>query len=279
MANEDQLGTLRQGVTAWNKWRTENSGPVDLSGADLSKADLSRANLIEADLTDTDLYEADLSRSSLIETTIVRAKLAGCRIYGISAWGLKLDDKTEQRDLVITPSDQPTVTVDDLEIAQFVYLLLHSDKMRRVIDTLTAKAVLILGRFTDERKVVLDAIRDELRKHDYVPLLFDFDKPESRDLRETVSTLARISRFVIADITDAKSIPAELELIVPFLPSVPIIPLILRSDHGYALFGPLMRYPWVIEPYRYVDQAELIASIRDRVIAPAEIKVKECRPP
>jgi hypothetical protein len=31
-----------------------------------------------------------------------------------------------------------------------------------VIDTITSKAVLILGRFTDERKAVLDALREEL---------------------------------------------------------------------------------------------------------------------
>ena len=34
--------------------------------------------------------------------------------------------------------------------------------------------------FTDERKVVLDAIRDELRKRDYVPVLFDFEKPSGQ---------------------------------------------------------------------------------------------------
>jgi hypothetical protein len=32
--------------------------------------------------------------------------------------------------------------------------------------------VLILGRFTDERKEVLDALRDELRKRDYLPIPF-----------------------------------------------------------------------------------------------------------
>ena len=32
------------------------------------------------------------------------------------------------------------------------------------IDTITSKVVLILGRFTEERKKVLDALGDELRK-------------------------------------------------------------------------------------------------------------------
>ena len=37
--------------------------------------------------------------------------------------------------------------------------------------------MLILGRFTPERKAVLDALREELRKRDYLPILFDFDVP------------------------------------------------------------------------------------------------------
>jgi hypothetical protein len=52
---------------------------------------------------------------------------------------------------------------------------------------------------------VLDAIREDLRKRDYIPVLFDFDKPATKDLHETITTLAGMSRFVIADITDAKS--------------------------------------------------------------------------
>jgi hypothetical protein len=45
----------------------------------------------------------------------------------------------------------------------FVYLLLDKERIRNIIDTITGKVVLILGRFTDERKAVLDALRDELR--------------------------------------------------------------------------------------------------------------------
>jgi len=183
----------------------------------------------------------------------------------------------KQRDLVITHSSEPAITVDNLEVAQFIYLLLHNDNIRRVIDTITSKVVLILGRFTPERKAILEAIRDELRSRDYLPVLFDFDKPTNRDLTETISTLAHMARFIIADITNAKSIPAELQCIVPDLPSVPVMPLVLSSDHGYALFEHIRRYDWVLEPYEYESQAELIASIGKKVIGPAEAKVNELR--
>jgi hypothetical protein len=102
------------------------------------------------------------------------ADLTGCRIYGVSAWGVKLDN-AKQQNLIITPANEPQITVDNLEVAQFIYLLLHNEKIRDVIDTITSKATLILGRFTEDRKVVLDAMRDKLRDRGYLPILFDFE--------------------------------------------------------------------------------------------------------
>ncbi|MGB5100486.1 MAG: hypothetical protein WBN94_07815, partial [Methanothrix sp.] len=131
-----------------------------------------------------------------------------------------------QKDLGITFYDEPYFAVDNIELAQFLHLLLHSQKIRDTIDTITLKVVLILGRFTDKRKPILEAIKEKILTHGYLPILFDFKGPERRDTRETISILAHISKFIIADITDARSISAELECIVPQLPSVPIQPLI-----------------------------------------------------
>ena len=106
----------------------------------------------------------------------------------------------KQQNLVITPDGSPVIQVDSLEVAQFIYLLLNNQKLRDVIETVGRKAVLILGRFTSRRKAVLDGVRNELRNKGYVPILFDFEKPENRDFTETVSTLAHMVRFVIADL-------------------------------------------------------------------------------
>jgi len=54
------------------------------------------------------------------------------------------------------------ITVDNLEVAQFLFMLTDNQKVRDILKTITTKTVLILGRFSRKRKLVLDAIRDEL---------------------------------------------------------------------------------------------------------------------
>lgn len=88
-----------------------------------------------------------------------------------------------------------------------------------------------------------------------------------------------MARFIIADITDAKAVPIELKHIVPQLPSVPVQPLIIRSEYEYALFDHIMGFRSVLETYRYENQKELIASLKEKVIEPAEAKVNELRRP
>src|ERR1019366_1730543 len=191
---------------------------ANLAGANLSRARLFNANLIEANLSKANLTMAilsvaNLAGANLIEANLSAANLSGANFTGANLAGASLIEavlgKTGLRktNLRITRPDEPEITVDDLEVAQFIYLLLNNQNIRHVIDTITSKVVLILGRFTPERKPILDAIRDELRKRDYLPVLFDFDKPSNRDITETVSTLAHMAKFVIADITDARSIP------------------------------------------------------------------------
>jgi uncharacterized protein YjbI with pentapeptide repeats len=240
--------------------------------ANLCKATFYGALLSKANLGGADLRAADLRQAALVESDLSDADLTGCRVYGVSAWDLKLEGATQQN-LVITPENEPEITVDDIEVAQFIYLMLHNQKIRDVIDTITSKAVLILGRFTDERKAVLDALREELRKHNYLPILFDFDVPATRDITETISLLARMARFIVADLTDPSSIPKELEAIVPSL-AVPVQPLLEGASRPYSMFKDYWKYDWVLPVYRYEGLGPLLASLAEKVIAPAEGKVR-----
>src|SRR5262249_39818396 len=79
-----------------------------------------------------------------------------------------------------------------------------------VIDTVGRKGVLLLGRFTEGRIAVLERLRQKLRSLGYVPIVFNFDKPETKDFTETVRLLANLSHFAIVDISNPPSAPLEL---------------------------------------------------------------------
>jgi uncharacterized protein YjbI with pentapeptide repeats len=254
-------------------------GRAMLIGANLTRADIRGAHLFAASLVRANLTRADLSGANLREVTMVDTNLEGanltaCSVYGISAWNVNLEGAI-QSNLVITPSGESAIQVDNLEVAQFVYLLLNNKKIRSVIDTITSKVVLILGRFTPDRKIVLEAIRDELRKRDYLPVLFDFEKPTSQTTVETISTLAHMARFVIADLTDAKSVLQELQTVVPLSPSVVVQPLLLASQEEPGMFDFILKFPWVLDTHRYMDQTTLLREFKEEVIDPAEAKAKE----
>jgi uncharacterized protein YjbI with pentapeptide repeats len=274
----DSLGVVFNGVELHGTdfYRANLSG-ADFCNANLSEAYLFSANLSRANLSGAVLNRTDLRHTVLYETDFAGAELLDCMVHGASVWDAKLAT-TKQSNLIISKEHGPLISADSLEVAQFIYILLQNEKIRTVIDAITTKTVLILGRFTQERKAVLDAIRDELRRRDYVPILFDFDQPQHRDLTETISTLAHMARFIIADITDAKSIPQELQAIVPHLPSVAVQPIINAGSYEYALFEHFERYNSVLPVYQYEEQGQLIVSLSERVIKPAEAKVEEMRP-
>jgi uncharacterized protein YjbI with pentapeptide repeats len=266
---------------SWAQLNGANLVEADLRDANLREAGLSGANLNGANLHRTNLHGANLIRASLgsaalVETNLSDAVLTGCHIYGISAWNLKLSEGTKLQDLIITSRGEPAITVDNIEVAQFVYLLLHNEKIRDVIDTVGKKGVLLLGRFTEGRIVVLERLRDELRKRGYLPIVFNFDKPETKDFTETVRLLAGLSKFVIADITNPKSAPLELQATVPEI-MVPFRPIIEEGEEPFAMLRDLWikHRDWVFEPIYYSSVDALITSLDEKIIRPAEARFVE----
>jgi hypothetical protein len=57
---------------------------------------------------------------------------------------------------------------------------------------------------------------------------------------------------------------------VPDLPSVPVQPILLASQHEYGMFERFRRYPWVLPPFVYETQGNLLQILQEKVIAPAE---------
>lgn len=250
------------------------------AGVIMPSAKFCGANLQHADFTGAYLKYgnfkgADLRGSTLIDVDLSFSDISGSKVYGISAWNVNLEGAI-QKDIIITKDGEPTITVDNLAVAQFIYLLLNNEKIRDVIDTIARKVVLILGRFTPKRKAVLNAIREELRKRGYLPVLFDFEHPDTRGLLDTVRTLAHLSRFIIADLTGASSVPMELDTIAPIL-SVPIQPILKKGYKEFSVFEDFRKKnrDVVLAIHQYTDIADLLVNLDNKVIEPAEQKVQE----
>src|SRR5215213_802516 len=192
---------LRTGVSVWNEWRRANPDIVpdlhmaslmnkDLRGADLRGANLEWADLLSSDLSGADLRKANLhgvdARNSkfinaqlqganlygavLIDSDFTAADLTGSCVYGVSAWNVQLDAAIQQS-LVITRPDEPKITVDDLQVAQFIYFILNHANLRTVLNSMTQRGVLILGRFGGGGLDVLYAVADSLREKGYLPII------------------------------------------------------------------------------------------------------------
>ena len=245
-------------------WMAKLSG-AKLGGSYLRDANLNQANLEGADLSDTDLIRVRMTGVNLCGANIQRAK-----IYGLSAWDVKTDGKTKQRELSIAPPGQEhRITVDDIEVAQFINLLVDHKNLRKVITAVANKGVLILGRFNDPpRKAFLEALADVTREKGLLPIIYDFDRPEAQDWTETVLTLASISLFVIADITKPVSVPLELQATVPNC-KVPFVPVHKKGEPSFSMFVNLQEYPWVLPVVQYSLEETIIEGFHELILEPA----------
>lgn len=145
------------------------------------------------------------------------------------------------------------------------------------------RGMLLVGRSYSEpaRKAVLDGLREKLRQFDLLPIVFDFDRPTDKDDTETVQTLAGMSMFVIADVTNPKSTPLELEATVK-QHKIPYVPIIYTSvdPHPFAMLTDLQKsFHWVLPVIAYQSKEQLLQTevIKKYIIDPVNKKRAELR--
>ncbi|MFN8413957.1 MAG: pentapeptide repeat-containing protein [Anaerolineales bacterium] len=295
MANSNLTGVDLSGKTLAGGvfWRANLTGAnlsetdcqmVEFAEANLTSANLSSANLFSvefriANLTNANLQGAILANASLLGAIVEGANFERSEVYGISAWDL-IGTPKNQKDLIITPPTEPAITVDDLEVAQFVYLVNNNKKIRNFMNAFTEKNVLILGRFTPpERKIVLDGLREKLRAFDLVPIVFDFDAPQDKDYTETVQSLAGMSMFAIVDVTNPKSTPLEMEATVKQF-KIPYLPIIDTSadQRPFAMMIDLQKsFHWVLPTFAYRSKEELFKNLKIAIVDRAIEKHNQLR--
>ena len=134
---------------------------------------------------------------------------------------------------------------------------------------MSAKGVLLLGRFGGGGLETLRAIAVRLRTEKYLPMIFDYERPLQRNYTETVQTLVGLARFVIVDLS-GPSVPQELYATVPHF-KVPFVPIIEEGRQPAALIQDMLEYPWVVRPpIRFASTTQLVNDLKALVIEPAE---------
>lgn len=116
-----------------------------------------------------------------------------------------------------------------------------------------------------------------MREYDLLPIVFDFARPTDKDFTETIKTLAGLSYFVIADITNPKSSPLELQATVPDY-QVPFVQIIQERECPFAMMVNLQKkYNWVLDALSYDSIDMLINALKPAIIDPAIEKRNELR--
>lgn len=272
---------------------------VDLSNANMTEIELDYANLEESNLDKAHIYYADaqganfvcakmrgadlrrtkLSGSNLSSADISGADFRDALVQGANVSDVIYDSNTNQHNLrfeIWHPGvgDFYDITFDNIEMTHLISLFLQNPKWENIFNVSTSKLVLILGRFADPARFkVLDGLRQELPKYDYLPVVFDFDEPTGRDTVEVVATLAGLSRFIICDLTQQKSTPLESHVIIPSL-SIPFVPIIKKGEKEFSMFRALKKYDWVLPTVSYSSTKQLLNYLEEAVIAPAEKKLR-----
>jgi len=242
------------------KFKEANLLSVDFTNATIKNAYFANSFCLKTKFINATLDSIIFNYASFVGAVFVNANIVNCSIFGISAWEIEMDEATVQKNLLI--QKKPRITVDDIELAQFIYLINNNEKIKNVINGTTSKLVLILGRFSDERKPILESIGEILKENcGFVPIIFDFSPSPKRNLTETIRLLTGLVKFIIADITDAKSVIQELTSIIPDYPSVPVQPIILAGESEYSMFADLRNRPSVLDKFEYKNKEHIKESI------------------
>ncbi len=263
---------------------------ANLSGADLHGANLGAANLFETNLSRANLREARLSEANVSEAMMERADLSGadlrwarldranlreatlahCRVYGISASQI-ICDQSNQTHLCLAEKGTAGA-IDHLEMSQFITLM----QQTRLIDQIDS-LVLLVGTFT-EREKILETYKGVLERHHYLPITWDLSVSQETQEASLFLTLARLSRFMLLDITSVERLPPMLQTLMRqrILPLQPLLDGGQRRRKASSIvLNPSPLTPWVLPAYRYRGLASFKSAFQEKVLEPMEEMVQQ----
>lgn len=195
---------------------------ADFNGATFRNTRFNKTILTGASFDGATFVNCNLNRVNLVGASFCVNEITETVVYGISAWDLKTCEEMKQSKLVIEKTydfysnlvaeGKVPLMVDDIELAEFIYYLTNHKKLRNVLNVANQRGVLLLGGFLDGGLDRLNDIRERLSKLGYMPMIFDWGRPDSLSKTETALTMAGLCKFVIADLS-GPSVPYELRSI------------------------------------------------------------------
>lgn len=225
--NYDFSGIILEGVSIFNAFaealtiRNATFRDVVFEEGDFSRADFGNCHFVNTRFNKTILSNAkfenatfencNLNRVNLVNANFCVKSIEETVVYGISAWDLQTCESSIQSKLVIEKTyefysdiiaeGRIPLMVDDIELAQFIYYLTNHKRLRETINVMNSRSVLLLGRFKNGGLERLYKIREWLLTQNYLPMIFDFERPDSMDLVEVIVTMGGLSKFIIADLS------------------------------------------------------------------------------
>ena len=248
---------------------------ADFTGAKMAEARFNSANLTRTRFDGADLTEASLESAILDETFLLGTKLPRAFVNGAFIRRVQTDKKTDQHSLSVDvhvvwerrSGDIIEFTdADDIRIAQFYDVIGEHGSVTSLIAAGSKRVVLILGRFRPRRKRVLNLLAKALANRGKLPIIYDFPGPEDREISDTVRFIAGMSQFIVVDMTDASSVPLELQATIPDL-MVPVLPIVQAGKPIFPMFVDLQqRYSWIQPTVSYKDAGQLVRWVDQAII-------------
>lgn len=253
---------------------------------DFSRANFSNCMFINTKFNKTIFTDAGFAGATFINCNLNRVNLTNADfqveeitetvIYGISSWDIHVSEKSKQSKLVIEKTYQLfseiiaegriPLMVDNIELAQFIYYLSNHKKMRDTINILNKRGVLLLGKFKDGGLERLYKLRDWFANHNFLPMIFDFDRPHSLDYTETIVTMSGLSKLVVADLS-GDSVPQELHAILTNF----VKPVVVYHDSApYSMLKDLRRKNRYFHEIKFDGTDDNLLSLLPPKIADAE---------
>lgn len=244
-----------------------NFAGADFSNAEFVNTTFNKTILADANFDGASFVNCNLNRINITNANFCLREIRETVVYGVSAWDLKTCDEMKQSRLIIEKTyelysdiianGKIPLMVDNIELAQFIYYLSNHKKMRDVLNILNAKGVLLLGQFKDGGLERLYKLYDWLKEKNYMPMIFDFERPVNMDYTETVITMAGLSKMIIADLSGG-SVPQELHATLTNFQK----PIIAYSKTGaYSMFKDLKRKNPYAFDFEYIDDADLFTKM------------------